>query len=174
MTIATLAASGAALIAALAAAPLALPGAVHVKRSAVIDAAPETLFRLIASNEGYQRFNPYVEADPDLRIALHGPAFGVGSGFDFEGKDGKGTQVVAAMEENRSVTMDIDLGAMGRPTQTFLLEPEGGGTRVTWGMDMAFGMNPVGRVIGLFMDRMVGGTYEAGLAKLAVVAQSDA
>ncbi|GIT89643.1 hypothetical protein JANAI62_08720 [Jannaschia pagri] len=174
MTIATIAASATAIIAALAAAPFALPAQVHVERSAVIDAAPETLFALIASNQGYQSFNPYAAKDPDLKIALHGPASGVGSGFDFDGKDGKGSQVVAAVEENRSVTMAIDLGAMGQPTQTFHLTPEAGGTRVTWGMNMAFGANPIGRVMGLFMDKMVGGTFDAGLANLARVTQADA
>ena len=174
MSIATIAAAGTAIVAALAAAPYALPGQVHVERSAVIDAAPEELFALIASNEGYQTFNPYKSADPDLKIALHGPSSGVGSGFDFDGKDGKGTSVVSALEENRSVTMEIDLGAMGKPTQTFLLESTEGGTRVTWGMDMAFGKNPIGRVMGLFMDRMVGGTFDTGLANLARVTQADA
>ena len=111
MTIATIAASATAVIAALADAPYALPGQVHVERSAVIDAAPEELFALIASNGRYQSFNPYLPKDPDLKIALHGPASGAGSGFDFDGKDGKGSSVVAAVEENRSVTMALDLGA---------------------------------------------------------------
>ncbi|KIT15776.1 SRPBCC family protein [Jannaschia aquimarina] len=174
MTILTIAGSGAAFLAAIAAAPLALPNAVHVERAAIIEARPETLYRLIASNAGYQTFNPYRTADPALEISLFGPDFGIGSGFAFDGKDGKGTQVVALIEENRSVTMEIDLGAMGKPTQTFRLDPVGTGTRVTWGMDMEFGLNPIGRVMGLFMDRMVGGTYETGLANLADVAQSAA
>ena len=174
MTIATIAATAATALVALSALPFALPADVHVERSAVIDAAPETLYGLIASNEGYQSFNPYKSADPDLKIALHGPASGVGSGFDFDGKDGTGRQVIAAVEPNRAVHMDIDLGAMGQPTQSFLLEPVEGGTRVTWGMDMSFGKNPIGRVFGLFMDRMVGGTFDKGLENLARVTQDHA
>ena len=39
---------------------------------------------------------------------------------------------------------------------------------------MTFGANPIGRVMGLFMDRMIGGTFDAGLANLARVAQAEA
>ena len=166
-------AGGSALVA-LTFIPFTLPGSVHVERSAVIDAQPEQLYKLIASNEGYQTFNPYKTADPDLKIKLHGPKSGVGSGFAFDGKDGKGTQTVSALQENRSVTMAIDLGFMGKPTQTFNLVPTSSGTKVVWGMDMEFGMNPIGRVMGRFMDKMVGGVFEQGLTNLATAVAKDA
>ena len=158
---------GAAALVAISFIPFALPGSVHVERSAVIDAQPDALFDLISSNKGYQTFNPYKSSDPNLNITLHGPDQGIGSGFDFKGKDGTGTQVVSALEENRSVTMAIDLGFMGKPTQKFELIPVTNGTKVVWGMDMEFGMNPIGRVMGRFMDGMVGSTFEVGLKNLA-------
>lgn len=161
--------AGAALVAAAAILPLFLPSSVQVVRSSVIKADPGELYQLIASNEGYQTFNPYKSADPNLKIRLEGPASGVGSGFHFDGKDGKGSQFVSAVEENRSVTMAIDLGPMGKPVQKFDLEPVANGTKVIWTMDMSFGMNPIGRVMGLFMDGMVGSTFEKGLENLATV-----
>ena len=110
---------------------------------------------------------------------MHGPSSGIGSGFSFDGKDGKGTQTIVAMEENRSVTMQIDLGAMGRPVTTFLLEPSSGllepspgATIVTWSTKSDFGMNPIGRVFGLFLDGMLGPDYETGLRKLAQASQA--
>ncbi len=147
--------------------PFTLPGQVHVERSAIINAQPHDIFPMLASGREYQRFNPYKTADPDLRIELNDVENGIGSGFAFDGKDGKGTQVVTALTENRSVTMQIDLGSMGQPVQQFELEPTNEGTKVTWSMDMSFGMNPIGRVFGLFMDGMVGKTYEQGLVNMA-------
>ena len=41
-----------------------------------------------------------------------GPAEGIGSGFRFDGKEGKGTQTVTEVTATR-VTHLIDLGAMG-------------------------------------------------------------
>ena len=155
-----------AIVAALIAAPFLLPSEKTVTRSAVIEAPASDLYALIASNEGYQQFNPYKDTDPDLAITLQGPSSGVGSGFAFSGKEGKGTQTIVAAEPHSSVTMQIDLGAMGTPVTTFTLEPAGEGTRVTWSTRSEFGLNPVGRVFGLFLDGMLGGVYERGLQNL--------
>ena len=78
------------------------------------------------------------------------------------------------LQENRSVTMAIDLGFMGKPTQVFNLHPTASGTKVVWGMNMEFGMNPIGRVMGRFMDGMVGNVFEQGLSNLAMAVAKDA
>ncbi len=168
----TMIAMGAVAVAAIVAIPLFLPNHATAERSAVIAAEPGELFPLIASNSGYQRFNPYKAKDPDLKIEMFGPASGIGSGFAFDGRDGKGTQTVVAHEENRSVTMQIDLGARGKPVTVFTLEPVGAGARVTWSTRSDFGLNPVGRVIGLFLDGMLGPDYEKGLKLLGNAAQA--
>ncbi len=167
MELKTIMIGGTVAIVALSFIPFALPSSVRVERSATIDATPAQLFELVASNEGFQTFNPYKDTDPDLKITLSGPKSGIGSGFAFDGKEGKGTQFVTAVEPERTVTMQIDLGRMGQPVQTFRFDPKGDATQVTWQVDMEFGMNPIGRVFGLFMDGMLGKTYERGLANLA-------
>ena len=77
----TMIAMGAVAVAAIVAIPLFLPNHATAERSAVIAAEPGELFPLIASNSGYQRFNPYKAKDPDLKIEMFGPASGIGSGF---------------------------------------------------------------------------------------------
>jgi hypothetical protein len=169
MTLTTIALLVAGIIAVLLLVCYALPSATTVTRSAVINANADTIYPLIASSQGFQRFNPYCDADPELTIELFGPENGVGSGFAFNGKEGKGTQTIIEAEQNSQVTMQIDLGAMGKPIQTFRLEDQGDGTRVTWSTRADFGINPVGRVFGLFLDKMLGKTYERGLVNLANV-----
>ena len=142
------------------------PRHVHVERTQVMDTAPDAVIDILSSNTAYQSINPYKDADANLKIAFFGPEKGVGSGFSFDGKDGKGTQTVAKITAN-SVTYAIDLGPMGQPTQTVTVKPSAEGTVVTWSMDADMGLNPVARVIGLFMDGMVGKTFDQGLANLA-------
>ncbi|MEM6372939.1 MAG: SRPBCC family protein [Pseudomonadota bacterium] len=166
MTIWTILAGGAGLIALTAAGTLLLPRHVHVERQATIAAAPADVLALAASNTGYQAFNPYQTTDPNLKIDTFGPDAGVGSGFAFEGRDGKGTQVVAEVSD-AAVRYEIDLGPMGKPTQMIHTAAVADGTRVTWSMDADMGFNPVGRVMGLFMDGMIGKTFEQGLGNLA-------
>ncbi|WP_305989146.1 SRPBCC family protein [Roseibium sp. MMSF_3544] len=166
MTIWTILAGGVGVIALLGAGTLLLPKTVHVERHAKVAASPEAILELAASNHGFQKFNPYLTADPELKIKPFGPDTGVGSGFHFDGKDGKGTQTVAKVTAT-SVRYDIDLGAMGKPVQQISAQSLPGGTQVTWTMDMDLGFNPIARVFGLFLDGMVGKTFEQGLDNLA-------
>ncbi|WP_299154638.1 SRPBCC family protein [uncultured Tateyamaria sp.] len=166
MTIWTLLGGGACAVALLAAGSLLLPRHVHVERQATLAGDADTVLALAASNTGYQRFNPYLSADPDLKIDPFGPETGIGSGFAFDGKDGTGTQVVSAVSPD-AVHYDIDLGAMGQPRQMIAAQAVADGVVVTWSMDADMGFNPVGRVMGLFMDAMIGKTFERGLGNLA-------
>jgi len=156
-------------VAALAVATLALPRHVSIERSAMIDAAPQAVIELAASNTGYQTFNPYKDLDPNLTVEMFGPKTGVGSGFSFESKDGAGQQTVATVTSDQ-VTFALDLGPLGEPTQAISAVIVDGSTQVTWTMDMDLGMNPVFRVMGLFMDGMIGPNFELGLANIAEVA----
>lgn len=158
----TIAAAGIGL---LTAATFLLPRDVVVERTAVVQAAPADIIARASSNTGYQSFNPYASADLDLKITHFGPERGVGSGFHFEGKDGKGQQTVSTITDT-SVTYAIDLGAMGQPTQTLTVLPVANGTKVTWTMQADMGLNPIKRTFGLFMDKMIGKTLEQGLSNL--------
>ncbi|MEL6643476.1 MAG: SRPBCC family protein [Pseudomonadota bacterium] len=169
MTLTTTLLIGAGVVAAATAATYLLPSKVTVERTATVAADPADVLALAASNTGYQAFNPYKEADPNLQITHFGPASGVGSGFRFDGKDGKGTQTVAEVSDSH-VLYDIDMGPMGKPRQTITVRPTTEGTEVTWRMDADMGANPVFRVFGLFMDSMMGKIFDKGLANLAKAA----
>jgi len=166
MTILTVVSGVAGVLAVSAAATLLLPRHIHVERKMTMNAGVQEILALAASNTGYQDFNPYSGSDPDLKITHFGPETGVGSGFHFDGKEGKGSQTVSAITDN-SVTYAIDLGPMGQPTQTITVTPSEEGSLVVWSMDADMGMNPIARVIGRFMDGMMGKTFEAGLKNLA-------
>jgi hypothetical protein len=150
-------------------ASLALPRHVSIERTAMIDATPEAVITLAASNAGYQTFNPYKDLDPNLQVEMFGPTSGVGSGFSFESKDGAGQQTVASVTSDQ-VNFDLDLGPLGQPTQAISAVTVDGATQVTWTMEMDLGRNPVFRIMGLFMDGMIGPNFELGLANIADVA----
>ncbi|MEL7344302.1 MAG: SRPBCC family protein [Pseudomonadota bacterium] len=169
MTFKTIALGTVAGLAIATTASLALPRHVVIERSALMEATPEAVISLAASNTGYQSFNPYHDLDPNLEVEMFGPAYGVGSGFSFQSKDGAGQQTVADVTADQ-VTFDLDLGPLGHPTQAITAVVVEGNTEVTWSMEMDLGMNPVFRVMGLFMDGMVGPNFELGLANIADVA----
>ena len=158
-----------AITAAVALIALLLPRKVVVTRETDVAMHPEDVVARVANSEGFQTFNPYCTTDPSLTITPFGPAEGVGSGFRFEGKEGKGTQTITEVSATR-VTHLIDLGAMGKPVQTIEAKATDTGARVTWTVTSDMGYNPVFRIFGLFMDRMLGKTYELGVKNIASLA----
>jgi len=171
MNVLTIIATGVGLLVIVGVATLLLPRKVHIERQSTLNASVESIIELAASNKGYQAFNPYLTADPDLNIRHFGPDQRVGSGFYFDGKDGKGKQTVAQLSQT-SVTYNIDLGSMGQPIQQINAQPTSNGVIVTWSMDMDFGYKPFVRIFGLFMDKMVGNTFEQGLKNLDQTTQT--
>jgi Polyketide cyclase / dehydrase and lipid transport len=142
MTLTQIAMWGGAALVALTAGTYLLPRHVQVERSAKVAADPGAILALAASNEGYQRFNPYKTMDPNLKIEMF-------------------------------VEYQIDLGSMGQPKQTMKVTPTAGGSDVVWTMNADMGMNPIGRVIGLFMEGMVGKNLETGLANLSATLKNS-
>jgi hypothetical protein len=165
MTLLSILGYGAGAVALLTAGTLLLPRHVSVERTATFSGDGSAIIAMASSNEGYQRFNPYKTKDANLKVELFGPAEGVGSGFKFASKDGSGSQVVTGVDAT-SVSYAIDLGSMGKPTSRISAVPDGDKTKVTWRTEMDLGLNPIARVFGLFMDRMLGPTYETGLKNI--------
>ena len=169
MSILTVLGYGVGALMTISASTLLLPRHVTVTRSATVAAAPEAILKLAASNAGYQEFSPY-KSDPSLQIELVGPTSGVGSAFKFTSADVSGTQTVSAVSPSR-VDYAIDLGPMGKPKQSIEAIADGASTNVTWRMEADMGFNPIGRVMGLFMDGMQGPVFERGLSNLQNVAR---
>ncbi len=166
MTLWTLLLGGLGVVAISAAGTMLLPRHIHIERQSTLATTPDAILALATSTQGYQAFNPYKSVDPNLSITPFGPTNGIGAGFHFDGKDGKGSQTISEIGPSH-VRYDIDLGAMGQPVQSIHAIPTNDGTRVTWRMDMDLGFNPVARVFGLFLDKMLGQTFDQGLANLA-------
>ena len=168
MPITSLLLSGSAVVALGVAATYLAPRNVKVQRSKITASSPAQVLALAAATEGYQTFNPCRSDNPDLAITPFGPASGKGSGSGFAFATGsmKGTQTIIEVASDH-VTYAIDLGPQGKPTQIITARPVSGGTEVTWTMQADIGINPVARSVGLFMDRMIGKTFDQGLANLA-------
>ena len=141
------------------------PDHVVIQRAIQTSATPAAVLQLASSGSAYQSFNPYKASDPDLKITLQGPASGIGSGFAFDGKEGKGIQTITAVTPNR-VDYLINIEGMGSPTQAITTKSIVQGTHVEWSMRMEFGNNPLMRLMGLAMPAMMGPTLEQGLSNL--------
>ena len=136
-------------------------------RSILIQAPREQIAPEISDLRRHECWSPFAAPDPRTTSSYEGVP-GVGQSRTFAGgRSGAGRISVDAVEAGR-IAMTL---LMTRPVRTlnaieFLLQPEGGGTRVSWIMT---GPNTlVSRIIGLFIDceAMCGRMFDQGLVAL--------
>lgn len=149
------------------------PDLFGVQRTTAINAPAEKIFPLINDLHAHTRWSPF-EKDPNMKRTHSGAPQGKGAVYEWDGdrKVGSGRLAIADLTPS-NITMILE---MFRPfkahnTVNFLLEPQGSATRVTWAMR---GQQPyMAKLMSTFIncDKMVGGQFEEGLAKLKVLAE---
>lgn len=145
------------------------PREVSVQRSIEIAAAPEDVFPHVNSLQRFAEWSPWQEMDPDMQQSFSGPEEGVGNRMEWTSDDpsiGSGSQEITLSIPGKRVETALDFGGMGTAKAWHELEPAGDGTEVIWGLLADMGTGPVGRYMGLMMDRWVGADYERGLSRL--------
>jgi len=151
-----------------------LPKTRHVERSVVIDAPPCVVFAQVNGFRDFNDWSPFMAVVPDAEYSFEGPDFGVGSKISWRVTDPKpetGSQIIVASTPYERVDVELNLGRQGGAQASYLLQPENGGTRLTWTFDTDFGLNIVGRYFGLVLDRQLGPLYAQGLANLKRIAE---
>ena len=153
---------------------LLMPSQVNVSRDVVINASPEKIFPHVANLKAFNKWSPWADRDPDMKIEFSGAEDGVGQVMAWDSADmGKGTMEVVELTANEKLVTALDFGQMGTASARFDLAPDAGGTKVTWSMSSELGNNPIARWFGPMIKSDVGETYEKGLAKLRVVAEGE-
>jgi polyketide cyclase/dehydrase/lipid transport protein len=151
------------------------PDTFRVTRAAVVKAAPETLFPLIADFREWGKWSPWEGRDPALKRTFSGPERGAGAIYAWDGNRsvGAGRMEITRASAPSDIVIKLDFikPFEGHNVAEFTLSPQGSGTDVTWVMH---GPAPfVSKVMQVFMDmdRMIGRDFEAGLANLKKVAE---
>ncbi len=151
------------------------PDALHVERSATINAAPEKIVPLINDFHQWSGWSPYEKIDPALKRTFSGSPEGKGAVYEWAGNNqvGSGRMEITDTAQPSRITINLDFTAPleGHNVAQFTLAPQGDATRVTWTMD---GPTPyVGKLISVFMDMdtMIGGAFDEGLANLKAIAE---
>ena len=157
------------------------PNTFRLERSIIINAAPETIFALIADFRTWTGWSPWEKLDPGMTRSYSGAASGKGAvyGWDSAGKAGKGRMEISRANVADLIMIKLDFlkPFEAHNIAEFTLQrqngaTQGGATQVTWAM---YGPQPlVAKVMALAfsMDRLVGRDFETGLANLKALAES--
>lgn len=152
-----------------------LPSHIHVERSAVIDASPEKVYSDLNNFRNWSAWSPWQKLDPNMQHSYSGPESGVGHKDTWTSDHkyvGNGSQTIVESVPNELIKSQLEFDGQEGGSGFFKLESEGEGTKVTWGMDMEAGMNPMSRYMGLMMEGWMGPVFEQGLGDLKAHVES--
>lgn len=152
-----------------------MAGPTEVVRTTTIEADPARVHGLIHDFHEWTAWSPWEGLDADLERTYTGPDSGVGAHYAWSGnrKAGAGSMEITGASPDR---IDIELAFLKPFRSTnqvaFDLVATTTGTDVAWRMTSP----PRGGVPGLFLrlvnlDKLVGGDFEKGLARLKAVAE---
>lgn len=145
-----------------------------VSRSTTIAVPAKLIFPMIDDLRAQSGWSPF-EKDPNMKRTYSGPLRGKGAAYAWGGNRQVGAGRIAITDSVPPSKVVLHL-EMFRPfkaanTVEFSLEAHGASTDVTWSME---GRQPyMAKLMSLFMncDKMVGGQFEEGLAKLKALAE---
>ncbi len=147
---------------------LILPSETHVQRSIVITAPSNEVFEQVNSMRKFQNWSPWAKLDPEAQYQFSGPDSGVDSKVAWTSAHpdvGNGAQWIVESLPGQRVRMALEFEGFDDLSYAYIeLKEVAGGTEVTWGFDSQF--SGMAKFFGLFMDGMLGPTYEEGLANL--------
>lgn len=155
---------------------LTRPSEFKVERSLVMNASPVAVFDQINEFKNWPKWSPWAELDPNMKITMSEPSAGTGATYAWTGNTevGEGKMTILESQAPAHVKMKLEFVKPFEAVNdtVFTLAPEGNGTKVTWTMSGHNGF--MGKLMCLFMDmdKMVGGDFEKGLAKMQAAAEA--
>jgi hypothetical protein len=140
-----------------------------------INAPAEAVFPLICDFHRWGGWSPWENRDPAMKRSFGGAASGKGAVYGWEGNKNVGTgrmEIIEASAPSRIVVkLDFLKPFEAHNTAEFTMLSQGGATEVTWAMyGPAPFMSKLMHVL-INMDRMIGKDFEAGLARLKMLAE---
>jgi hypothetical protein len=151
------------------------PSHIHVERSATINQKQDVVFKYVNNLSNWNSWSPWYMLDTAARYSSEGPAEGVGSILKWESEVrnvGKGSMKIIDSKPDSLIREELSFMEGGVATSYYRFTSDDGGTKVTWGFDTEAGANPLGRIIGGFMDGMIGKDFEQGLTRLKAITEA--
>ena len=144
----------------------------------LILAPPEQIFELIDDFHRWGSWSPYEKLDPAMKKTYTGAANGKGSVYEWAGnrKAGEGRMEITDTIPASKVTIQLDFlkPFEGHNIAEFTLEATGDSTKVTWAMYGPQSYHMKIMTIFFSMDSLVGKEFEAGLASMKAIAETQA
>jgi uncharacterized protein YndB with AHSA1/START domain len=152
------------------------PSRFRIARSTWVAASPAQVFAQVNDLHAWERWSPWLEADPAARTAYEGSPSGAGAAFSWAGnKDvGEGRMTIIESRPDELVALRLDFRRPFESTSVaeFTFAPRGDRTLVTWSMSGEKNFLAKALHLVMDMDRMIGGKFDEGLARMKALAET--
>lgn len=152
------------------------PSEFRVERTAVITAAPSTVFAQVNDFHKWEAWSPWAKLDPAAKTSFEGPSSGTGAVFTWSGNDevgeGRMTMVESTPGERVKIKVDFVRPFEGTSNSEFDLTPAGDQTAVTWIMSGHHDFIAKAMCLIINGNEMIGSEMDKGLAKMKSVIES--
>ncbi len=152
------------------------PSEFRVARSATISAPAPAVFAQVNDFHNWEAWSPWAKLDPAMKQTYDGAPAGTGAIYTWAGNNqvGEGRMTLTESRPNELIRIKLEFLKPFEATNIaeFTFTPEDNQTAVTW--SMAGKSNFIAKAVHLFvnMDKMVGGKFEEGLARMKSVVEA--
>ncbi|MEK6261776.1 MAG: SRPBCC family protein [Planctomycetota bacterium] len=152
------------------------PNTFQVSRSLKMAAPASKTFEQVNDLHRMNVWNPWANLDPAMKQTYEGAEAGAGAIYSWDGNSnvGAGRQTIVESRPNDLVRIKLEFFRPFKGTNDveFTFQPEGRETLVTWAMTGQYVF--ITKVMGCFMsmDKMIGGSFEKGLADMKSIVEA--
>jgi len=152
---------------------LLLPRRRAVSSRVRVAAPAARIYPLLADlGAGWQQWSPVLRTD-GVEVEVGQRLAGAGASLTWNGKAGSGALTLTAVEPERSVDYDMQMGFAGITAHGRLeLADDGGATAVTWTDEIQVGGNPLLRWMAWAMEGMRRKNLDQGLSAIESAAEA--
>ncbi len=140
-----------------------------VERSAKVGAPVDSVFNVVADLETWKNWNPWLLVDSTMQNKIEMKQSIVGSTWEWKSKHlGTGKLQIREIKKPNKIYAQMTFFMPKKSTidEYWTFEPiSGDSTKITWRHDGDLSY-PVGRLMGLFSDNLLGPTFDEGLNNL--------
>ncbi|MDP4290679.1 MAG: GyrI-like domain-containing protein [Bacteroidota bacterium] len=152
-----------------------LPRHVKIERTATIKAAPEIVFGQINVLKNWEQWSPWYKIDPKMKLTYNDIPSGKGASYSWQSKDknvGNGTLTITRIVPYDTIDLEMNFMEQGAVLGGYYFKKKADSTvQLAWWMEADMGNNPIGRWMGLFMNRLVGKDFEKGLDAIKTISE---
>jgi uncharacterized protein YndB with AHSA1/START domain len=143
----------------------------HYEKSVVINAPKEKVWQHVGSLKAYNTWDPFSKEVKNITITYSGEGDRMGDSYHWKGDDSEGEQSITEIAPNEKMVTKLHFikPFEGDAKGTFILTPEGSGTKVTWMIDNE--LNTMMKIMKPMMNSNMDKMFGQGLGDLKKLAE---